>query len=433
MSAPQQPGSSKGPRFIDLFAGCGGFSLGFCQAGWQGVFAVERDLSAFKTFSHNFLEAQCAHPFDWPTAWLPKKNFDIRRVLKKYRTELLKMRGSIDAVIGGPPCQGFSFAGYRRRTDSRNLLFRAYMEFVRTVQPRFVLIENVRGICIEHGKKERLRRGRGRPAVPFAKRIVNALKDLGYCVREPELIQASDFGVPQRRPRVFFFAYLKNSISGPAELFQTLYAFRRGFLQERSLPVSRPVHVEEATSDLLEEHGSVECDDKSSPKGFELGTYGRRESKYQSLLRNGHRPGVAAQSHRFAKHKRKTKNRFKKIQKQCRKGVQLHQRDRQELDISKHVVVPLKGDQLGHTLTTLPDDYIHYSEPRILTVREYARLQSFPDEFLFDGPFTSGGDRRKNTCPRYTQIGNAVPPLLGEALALALLKIRGTQDGVSPK
>jgi DNA (cytosine-5)-methyltransferase 1 len=343
------------------------------------------------------------------------------------------MRGSIDAVIGGPPCQGFSFAGYRRRTDSRNQLFRAYLEFVKLVRPRFVLIENVRGISIEHGKKQRLIRKSGRPAIPFAKRIVDALNGLDYCTREPELIQASDFGVPQRRPRVFFFAYRKDALSGSAEFFKTLYETRRGFLQQRSLPVMRPVHVEEAISDLLRKHGTVNCADESSPKGFKQGVYGRRESKYQSLLRNGHRPGVAAQSHRFANHQDETEERFRRILKDYRKGVQLHERDREELEISKHVVVPLRGDQIGHTLTTLPDDYVHYREPRILTVREYARLQSFPDDFCFDGPFTSGGDRRKKTCPRYTQIGNAVPPLLSEALALLLLQIRAAQNALPAK
>jgi DNA (cytosine-5)-methyltransferase 1 len=420
------------PRFIDLFAGCGGFSLGFCQAGWQGVFALERDEAAFKTFSRNFLRANSAYPFEWPV-WLAKKNLDVRCVLRDYRADLFSLRGSIDAVIGGPPCQGFSFAGYRRRTDSRNQLFWAYLEFVKIVRPSFVLIENVRGICIEHGKEQRLIRRKGRPAIPFARRIVDALKDLGYCAREPELIQASDFGVPQRRPRVFFFAYRKDALSGVAELFKTLNEMRWGFLQERSLPVMRAVHVEEAISDLLREHGTVECEDEASPRGFRQGLYGPKESRYQGLLRNGHRPGVPAQSHRFANHTEETEKRFRKIQKQYRKGVQLHQRDREELEISKHVVVPLRGDQIGHTLTTLPDDYIHYQEPRILTVREYARLQSFPDDFTFDGPFTTGGVRRKKTCPRYTQIGNAVPPLLSEALALALFKIRTAQNAVPAK
>lgn len=421
------------PRFIDLFAGCGGFSLGFRRAGWEGVFAVERDPAAFKTFSLNFLQSDSAYRFEWPD-WLPKRHFDVRRVLRGYRDELLKLRGSIDAIIGGPPCQGFSFAGRRKRTDSRNQLFLAYIEFVELIRPKFVLIENVRGIAIEHGKKERLRRRRGRPAVPFANRIVEALRLQGYTVQQPQIIQASEFGVPQRRPRVFFVAHRNDVSKGPTlDFFKTLYERRWGFLQERSLPVTRPVHVEEAISDLLFQHGSVACEDRESPKGFKQGVYGCRDSPYQSLLRNGHRPGAAAQSHRFANHKPDTIARFKKIQAECRKGVQLHAREREELEISKHVVVPLKGDQVGHTLTTLPDDYIHYAEPRILTVREYARLQSFPDDFVFGGPYTSGGDRRKHTCPRYTQIGNAVPPLLAEAAGIALLTISGGGDGVPQK
>lgn len=420
MAAAFQGDLSVRLRFLDLFAGCGGFSLGFCRAGWQGTFAIERDLAAFETFSRNFLQAESTYKFDWP-AWLPKTALDIRKVLRLYRPQLEAMRGSIDAIIGGPPCQGFSFAGHRRRTDSRNQLFRAYMEVVGLVRPKFVLIENVRGIAIEHGKKERVRRRRGRPAVPFSQRIVKALKALDYCVNEPQLIQASEFGVPQRRPRIIFFAYLKDTLPAEADFFRQLHSSRSEFLKQRSLPVSRPVHVEEAISDLLAAHGTVECNDERSPRGFQQGLYGTRDSTYQALLRNGHRAGTAAQSHRFANHRADTTSRFKKIQTQCRKGVQLHAREREEFDITKHVVVPLKGDQVGHTLTTLPDDYIHYCEPRILTVREYARLQSFPDEFEFGGPFTSGGDRRKNTCPRYTQIGNAVPPLLAEALGVALL------------
>src|SRR4051812_32620363 len=106
------------PKFIDLFSGCGGFSLGFCNAGWEGLFAIERDPSAFKTFAGNFLRNnKSSNQFSWPD-WLPEKNLNIRHVLRKYRAELLAMRGSVDAIIGGPPCQGFSFAGHRRAHDS---------------------------------------------------------------------------------------------------------------------------------------------------------------------------------------------------------------------------------------------------------------------------------------------------------------------------
>lgn len=418
------------PRFIDLFAGCGGFSLGFVRAGWRGLFAIERDKAAFSTFSLNFLHPDSLK-FEWPD-WLPQNNHDIRRVLRAHSDRLQQLRGSVDAIIGGPPCQGFSFAGSRRKTDARNSLFKAYVELVNLIRPRFVLIENVRGICVEHGKKERSLSGRGRPALSYASRIVDALKGLGYVTQSPELISACEYGVPQRRPRIFFFAYLPDEADARVNLFQTLRDGRNAFLEEKKLPTTRYVSLEEAISDLLSKHGCTACDDPSSPKGFEQGLYGPRHSQYQRILRNGNRNGTPAQSHRFANHRPDTVSRFREIQSRYRKGVQLHKRDREEMAISKHVVVPLEGCQVGHTLTTLPDDYIHYAEPRILTVREYARIQSFPDAFLFDGPFTTGGERRKKSCPRYTQVGNAVPPLLAEALAAALLKI-SNRYGVSPK
>jgi DNA (cytosine-5)-methyltransferase 1 len=84
--------------------------------------------------------------------------------------------------------------------------------------------------------------------------------------------------------------------------------------------------------------------------------------------------------------------------------------------------VPLDGAKPSHTLTTLPDDLLHYSEPRILTVRELARLQSFPDWFEFRGKYTTGGKRRRHECPRYTQVGNAVPPLVAQALGNVLME-----------
>jgi DNA (cytosine-5)-methyltransferase 1 len=103
--------------------------------------------------------------------------------------------------------------------------------------------------------------------------------------------------------------------------------------------------------------------------------------------------------------------------------VQLSKEDRERLGLSKHCTVPLDPSMPSHTLTTLPDDILHYSEPRILCVREYARLQSFPDWFAFKGKYTTGGDRRVRECPRYTQVGNAVPPFLSECLGLLLQQI----------
>jgi DNA (cytosine-5)-methyltransferase 1 len=106
-----------------------------------------------------------------------------------------------------------------------------------------------------------------------------------------------------------------------------------------------------------------------------------------------------------------------------RKGVGLSPKEREVLGLKKNAIVVLRGDRPSHTLTTLPDDYLHYCESRILTVRENARLQSFPDWFAFQGKYTTGAKLRTQEAPRYTQVGNAVPPLVAEVLGLAAAEI----------
>ena len=98
--------------YIDLFSGCGGLSLGLGRAGWEGVFAVEKDEMAFKTFAHNLIDNEKSH-FNWPE-WLPKEATTIQDLISNYSEELSKLNGKIDLIAGGPPCQGFSLAGRRR-------------------------------------------------------------------------------------------------------------------------------------------------------------------------------------------------------------------------------------------------------------------------------------------------------------------------------
>jgi DNA (cytosine-5)-methyltransferase 1 len=133
--------------------------------------------------------------------------------------------------------------------------------------------------------------------------------------------------------------------------------------------------------------------------------------------------GTAPNSLRLANHRDEIRERFAKILATCRRGVQLSNADRKRIGIKKHCTVPLDPSKPSHTLTTLPDDILHYSEPRILTVREYARLQSFPDWYEFNGKYTTGGELRIRECPRYTQVGNAVPPFLAECLGVLLSNI----------
>ncbi len=410
--------------FIDVFAGCGGLSLGLIQSGWNGLFAIEKDEFAFETFRTNLIEGQNNYTFDWPT-WLPIKPIDIHSLLSEHYHNLENIEGMIDLVAGGPPCQGFSFAGRRSKKDPRNQLFVKYIEFIEIVKPRFVLIENVTGIAVGHGSKARRinnRNGVGRPIKPYSEKIIESLEELNYSTF-PFPVLSADFGVPQLRPR-FIIIGVTNTLLGEKELDPkvTLENLRNTFLRDKGLPTNRHITVKEAISDLVSRGSGVklvECEDSS---GFKQIAYSRPKTHYQEIM-NAHLNGKSPNSMRLVNHRAETIKKFREIQLKCPAGVTISKEKRTELGLKKHQIVPLHPDKPSHTLTTLPDDLLHYSQPRIMTVRECARLQSFPDWFEFKGNYTTGGQRRKNECPRYTQVGNAVPPFLGEAIGIILKDI----------
>lgn len=417
------------PRtFVDLFAGCGGFSVGFLQANWKGLFGIEKHPSPFATLSHNLLDASKSHRYDWPE-WLDKEPWNVRALLREKRSELRALEGKVGAVIGGPPCQGFSFAGKRQRHDYRNKLLKVYAELVGTIQPYFAVVENVQGIAIAHGTKNWLANRRvGRPPKAFSDRLLEALAAVNYVpIEPPATVRSFEFGVPQYRPRFLLMAVRKDLLplaEGLPTPLQLAQADRHEFLRRKGLTVTKPQTVANAISDLLRSHGTVECTDAASPRGFQSGLRGPAETDFQRLMRAGC-DARSPDSHRFARHTEVVETRFATLQKRCRDGVykpgcQLNEEAKKEFGLSKNVTVVLDGNLPSHTLTSLPDDLIHYHEPRIMTLREYARLQTFPDSFEFKGPYTTGGPRRKRQCPRYTQVANAVPPMLAEALALSL-------------
>ena len=400
--------------FIDLFAGAGGLSLGLMSSGWRGVFAVEQNAMAFETLSHNLINEMHGSKYEWPE-WFPKEPCTVGRVARTYCQQLHQLRGKITMIVGGPPCQGFSLAGKRNKKDSRNSYFKDYISIVKAVQPLFILLENVHGITVEFDKKPREKRKVGRPPEPYSRRIARALDKAGYEV-QAGLLKAVDYGVPQHRPRYFLIA-AKKGVSptlNDNDPFKGVAALRKEFLRAKGLPWDRPISVKEAISDLETSDRVIQCID--SPK-FKQGTYAPPTTHYQRLMRD-YVQNSSPDSHRLANHRPKTVTRFREILETCRRGVQLNSVDRKRFGLKKHCTVPLDPDQPSHTLTTLPDDIIHYSEARILTVREYARLQSIPDWFQFRGAYTTGGDRRMRECPRYTQAGNAVPPFVGEVIGM---------------
>ncbi len=407
-------------KFIDVFAGCGGLSLGLMQAGWDGLFAIEKDKHAFATLKFNLIEGNSGKSYQWPE-WLPKEPCDITDFSKIHRKQLRALRGTVRLVAGGPPCQGFSFAGKRDHADPRNEMFRFYVDLIKLVRPDFLLLENVRGISIGFGKEAAEKKRSGQQPVPFSDEVKRLLEGAGYQVF-PGLVRAVDFGVPQNRPRWIVFGVRKNlSVTQPPlDPFALLASRREQFLLQKGLPVDRPVTVREAISDLEKsDRELVDCEDSV---GFQQVAYVGPTTDYQRFL-HGEMNGAAPNSMRLANHREGTRGRFKTILDTCRRGVLLSPSDRERLGMKKQCTVPLDGDKPSHTLTTLPDDFLHYAEPRILTVREYARVQSFPDGFAFKGKYTTGSDQRVRECPRYTQVANAVPPLLAEILGLVFLEL----------
>lgn len=414
----------KSYSFADLFSGCGGLSLGLSQAGLKGKFAIERDPMAFETFSANFIENQSSgFAFDWP-AWLAKQAWDIELLLAQHREDLVRLRGTIDVLAGGPPCQGFSFAGRRVEDDPRNLLFEKYVEVVGALQPQALILENVPGMRVAHARRNVVDLPfAGEPVAKpksFYDKLVDSLDVVGYKM-EAMLVDSSRFGVPQRRSRLIAIGIRKDLCEwldgGISRMFVLLEEARITQLKQLGLPEA--VSASSALSDL-ETVGRelIECTDAESSRGFREVKYGSPTTNYQRLMQAG--AVGSMDSMRLARHRDDVRERFARILAECRRGVRMNDESRKTYGLKKHRIYPMASDEPAPTITTLPDDILHYCEPRILTVRETARLQSFPDWFVFKGKFTTGGDRRTKECPRYTQVGNAVPPYLARAIGIAV-------------
>lgn len=427
---PPLPALDQPLKFADLFAGCGGLSLGLSLAGLNGVFAVERDKMAFSTLSTNLIERKDVPitPFAWPS-WLEKQAWGIDDILDQHGAELASLRGKIQVLAGGPPCQGFSFAGRRQEADPRNKLFEKYVEMVRAIQPAALVLENVPGMKVAHATKGRelvkeISKERGLQIKPqsYYDKLVESLTRIGYQVLG-KIVDSSLFGVPQKRPRLIVIGLRQDLanhlVGGMDRAFDLLEEARRKQLQDLDLPDQ--VRAVDAISDLeMRGRGTRPCSDDDSPKGFEEIRYTGPRTHFQRLM---HRDCVGdVDSLRLARHRAEVRDRFQAIisDKECAKGVRMSAKLREKYGLKKHRIYPMQANTPAPTITTLPDDVLHYSEPRILTVRESARLQSFPDWFRFRGKFTTGGSQRTKECPRYTQVGNAVPPYLARAIGMAI-------------
>lgn len=375
---------------IDLFAGAGGFGLGFKLAGHRLLGSVELDHWACDTLRYN------AGPSE----------FVLQEDLTKLKVDTMRsLRGDVDILIGGPPCQGFSVAGPQKDPgDPRNTLFREFIRFAKYLDPKITVIENVPGLL-------RRKTAAGKPVINV---IVSALEGIGYEVHYT-LLRAEDFGVPQIRQRLFIFG------------------FRPSLLESRpwTLPVAThgepsmfsdlqpPVTLWEAISDLP---NTGENDDPIP--------YLPCQSVYQANLRENS-PGAA--NHVSMKHTARLIERFKKIS--CGESqsdvfeADLRPRKRfadstgATYDQNNRRMYP---DRPCHTLpASFYANFLHPYENRNFTAREGARIQGFPDSYIFKGLRTTPSHsllKRENRLDeiglcQYNQIGNAVSPILSKRIA----------------
>ncbi|MCL1820394.1 MAG: DNA cytosine methyltransferase [Oscillospiraceae bacterium] len=404
--------------YIDFFSGCGGLSLGLGFASWKGIFAIEKDPMAYSTFYHNLVanDAPYRHYKDWPN-WLSKDAHSIEDVLEDSTTlkHIEKYKGHVTLIAGGPPCQGFSVAGARNGNDPRNFLVFKQVQAIGLLRPIYGIIENVGGF-----ERKFVNSPIDGMSISVAEDAIKEMKQLGYNVGKVT-INAADYGVPQIRKRIILFAISKDfagSLSAEALLHDALNVVGKEQRTALRLSTDRYVNVGEAISDLA---GDSQVDDPEF-HGYKTCEYLPVQSTYQELMRKNISPQIIPNCHRFNNHSNKTIELYKKalktqpvgrLSKEFLYENGCHSNKRFVLDISKP----------SSTLTTAPEELIHYKHARVVTLREMARLQSFPDDFAFYGRYTLNGPARGIDVPRNAQIGNAIPPLVGRALGMALDRI----------
>ena len=362
-----------GPIALDLFCGVGGMSLGFEQAGFCVAAAFDAEPRNVRTYRNNFPGVRVAE-----SRLEMESGASLRRAAGVGDTDL-------HLVFGGPPCQGFSIGGRREVDDERNRLVFTFATLVRQLQPRYFVMENVRGLMAKHAR-------------PIMRSFLTRVRRAGYDVVEPiKVLNAADYGVPQKRLRVFVLGYRKGQKSPRYPAATTAQG-------------TGP-RVWDALADL------PRIEDES--KYFDDDTYGGRlqpTSPYAQVL-HGVVPDPADRSGRSAasptsltgcfrtRHSPAVTARFAATPPGAAEPISRYIR-LEKNGVSTTIRAGTGSDRGNHTAPRP----IHPSAPRCITAREAARLHSFPDWFRFHG--SRWGDFR--------QIGNSVPPLLARAVADSL-------------
>lgn len=369
-------------KVIDLFAGCGGLSLGFEMAGFEIPLAIEKDEWASETY---------------------KKNHPATRVLTEDITKIIDLENlierenlPIDGIIGGPPCQGFSLSGNRDKNDPRNSLFMEFVRFVKFFEPKFFVMENVTGILSMKTKNNQ-----------SVKELILSEYDMaGYNVKICKL-NAAEYGVPQSRLRIVFIGIRKDIPFAIEKIGPVPFLFD-----------NEQVTIEQAIMDLPQ---------IDSGEGEEFIEYTKLpESDYQNWARDN---SSGVYNHVAMRHTKRLIERFETIGfgqsvadvEECHK--QRKRGDASQISgkvFSQNNMRPYPDKPSPTIPASFQSNFIHPFLNRNFTAREGARLQSFPDTYIFCGKRTTMSWEKNLS--QYQQIGNAVPPLLGKAIAESMIQ-----------
>lgn len=434
---------------VDLFAGCGGLSLGMENAGFMPVFVSELNKDAMATYLANRHHNVGGLPFSQQKHLHCNDANELQgERLERMVSDLSNLGidlpdlaasecgegdGTLDLLVGGPPCQGYSGIGHRRSysVDKKDLpsnqLYGRMARIIRRLRPRLFLFENVRGILTSKWTRE------GDDLIwPDVLSEFQSIS--GYHVRF-SLVRASDYGVPQNRPRVLLVGVRKDIAANSSLL--DLTADKLDAVKCRFLPSPDPSEapgLEELLSDLVDSRTQNALEKQSFGSGkFETTAYPRPpQTEIQRKLRMPP-PEYAGRSeqltdHEYSKHAGRIVKKFAHMI----KYGEIPESAKTKKFSQKVLPANWGNGRPSITATSMPDDYVHYSQARILTVREWARLQLFPDWYRFEGKRTTGGIRRAGNpregifdreVPKYTQIGNAVPVGLSERVGLHFKRI----------
>jgi DNA (cytosine-5)-methyltransferase 1 len=397
---------------IDLFAGCGGLSLGLEQAGFETIAFSELNKDAAGTFLGNRTGRRIEQFWD-----VKQLTNDILADLRgKWRRAGIR---EVDLVCGGPPCQGYSGIGHRRSyTVERseipsNHLYLEMVRVIREIRPRAFLFENVRGLLSGRWTKDGTKGEIWRD-------VLAGFQSIGGYTVLPTLVQAKDYGVPQNRPRVLIVGYREDL--APATNGHT-DAVAAGFLPG---PTTQAPDLGDVWSDIL---------DLKYPRVLKTERYPRKaHTDFQVEMRTDRagrllQKGDEVTEHEYPNHSPRIIAKFSAMH----EGNGEIPEEFRTRKFAQRLLRETWGPEGPNiTATSLPDDFVHYEQPRTLTVREWARLQCFPDWYQFRGPRTTGGWRRAGKptdgvwdrdVPKYTQIGNAVPVRLARAVGEHIARI----------